>query len=54
MKDTEDDLPEEKWNDDEPYDEDGFFEPCADCIQPDACADFSCAIKAGLQKPKDW
>ncbi len=35
----------------ETYDGDeNDFQPCAECIQPDACEDFSCAIKSGLQK----
>lgn len=32
--------------------DDQYFEPCTDCDLPDACADFECAIKAGLRKPK--
>lgn len=36
-------------------DEDDDFDPCSECDGHDACADFGCAIKAGLghllQKP---
>ncbi|MGE0931689.1 hypothetical protein [Peijinzhouia sedimentorum] len=33
----------------EPFDEDSF-DTCANCDQPDACADFcECAIKVGLR-----
>lgn len=35
------------------YDEDDF-EACSICDLPDACADFGCAVKAGLHKPNDW
>lgn len=30
-------------------DDDDYFEPCADCDLPDACADFGCAIKMGIR-----
>lgn len=39
-------------NDDD-YDEDEF-EPCSNCDGHDACADFGCAIKAGIINPSDW
>lgn len=34
--------------------DDDCFDPCSDCDLPDACADFGCAIKAGLRKPNSW
>lgn len=30
------------------------FESCTNCDLPDACADFGCAIKAGLKSPNDF
>lgn len=33
-------------------DGDDSFQPCDECDLPDACADFGCAIKAGLKRPK--
>ena len=30
------------------------FERCSDCDGHDACADFGCAIKSGIIKPKGW
>lgn len=39
----------------DPDDDEDDFEPCSECDGHDACADFGCAIKAGLghllQKP---
>lgn len=33
------------------YDDDeDDFEPCVNCDLPDACADFGCAIKAGIKE----
>lgn len=30
------------------------FQSCNNCDLPDACADFGCAIKAGLTSPHDF
>jgi hypothetical protein len=30
------------------------FQSCSSCDLPDACADFGCAIKAGLKSPNDF
>jgi hypothetical protein len=30
------------------------FEPCDNCDLPDACADFGCAIKAGIKRIEDF
>ena len=35
-------------------DEDEDFQSCSNCDLPDACADFGCAIKAGLKSPNDF
>lgn len=45
-------IPEEP--DDNFNDDDDNWQPCDDCDLPDACADFGCAIRAGIKKPKDW
>lgn len=42
-------LPE--FDPDEIEDDDGF-DCCGECIQPDACRDFGCAVKQGLQQPE--
>lgn len=39
--------------DDEDDNEDDF-QSCDNCDLPDACADFGCAIKAGIRKPIEW
>lgn len=30
------------------------FEPCSECDLPDACADYGCAIRAGIKKDTGW
>ena len=35
-------------------DDEDDFQCCGNCDLPDACADFGCAVKAGLRKPNDW
>ncbi len=39
--------------DDDDDDEEPEFIHCADCIQPDACSDFGCAVDNGLQRAND-
>lgn len=39
---------------DELWDDEDDFECCDNCDLPDACADFGCAIKAGIKKPVEW
>lgn len=36
------------------WDDEDDFQCCDNCDLPDACADFGCAVKAGLHKPNDW
>lgn len=42
---------EDYW-DEEPEEDD--FQPCDECDLPDACADYGCAIKAGLKINLDY
>ena len=39
---------------DENWDTEDDFKCCDNCDLPDACADFGCAIKAGIKKPIEW
>lgn len=39
---------------DDDYDDEDYFDPCSDCDGHDACADFGCAIKAGIISPPEW
>lgn len=41
-------------DDTEMPDEEELIEICSYCDLPDACADFGCAIKAGLTSPHDF
>lgn len=36
------------------YDDEDDFQRCDACDGHDACADFGCAIKAGIIKRNDW
>lgn len=41
------------FEDEDEYDyEEDNFNSCDSCDLPDACADFGCAVKAGLKKPE--
>lgn len=39
---------------DDSTDDEPEFDHCGDCIQEDACSDFGCAVKAGLQEPSQF
>lgn len=60
ITDTKTDYPPTfEWSDEDIIDKFGMddeddFQPCDNCDLPDACADFGCAVKAGLHKPNDW